>query len=105
MSWSAPSLPPDAQFVELRPDVLTFRTREAVLPGTVLAFSLVLEGHPLLLQAPVAECLVVEKDRSGYTFHIRLPLTALPGPDQQLISLFIGKGRGAPHIAPAPVTR
>jgi hypothetical protein len=105
VSHGPPSLPRDAEFFELRPDVLTFRTREAVLPGTELEFSLVLEGHPLSLRATVEACLVVEKDRSGYTFHVRLPLTALPGPDRQLISLFIGKGRGEPRIAPISVHR
>jgi hypothetical protein len=102
---AATALPADAVFVELRPEVLIFRTREAVLPGTLVEFTLVMEGHPLSLQSTVEACLVVEKDRSGYTFHVRLPLTELPGSDRQLISLFIGKGRGAPLVVPTPVSR
>ena len=72
-SLSTP-LPKDATLVELRPEALTFRTRECVLPGTVVDLVLRLEGQPLALQTPVEACLVVEKDRSGYVFHCRLDL-------------------------------
>jgi hypothetical protein len=100
--FSTSPLPADAQFIELRPEVLIFRTREAVLPGTVLGFNLVLEGHPMSLQAPVEACLVVEKEhKATYTFHIRLSLTDLSGSDRQLINLFIGKGRGEPRLVRA----
>ena len=95
------ALPRDATLVELRAEALTFQTRECLLPGTAVSLVLRLEGRPLPLQAPVGACLVMEKDRSGYTFHCRLDLTALPGPDQHLIALFIAKGRGSPELAPA----
>jgi hypothetical protein len=93
-------LPKDATLVELRPETLTFRTREAVLPGTRVALVIRLERQPLALEAPVDACLVVEKEKSGYVFHCRLDLTALPGPDRQLVALFISKGRGSPELSP-----
>jgi hypothetical protein len=93
-------LPRDATLVELRPEALTFRTRECVLPPTPVDLVLRLEGQPLSLQAPVEACLVVEKDRSGYVFHCRLDLTTLPGPDRHLLALFISKGRGSPLLRP-----
>jgi hypothetical protein len=93
-------LPSDATLAELRPDVLTFRTRECVLPGTVVDLVVRLEGQPLALRAPVESCLVVEKDRSGYVFHCRLDLAGLAGPDLQLLALFISKGRGSPVLSP-----
>jgi hypothetical protein len=99
------SLPKDAQLVELRADVLTVATRNCLLPGTQVSFDLVMEGRPLRLQAPVRECLVVAKVRSGYVFHPRLWLGELAQPDRHLIALFIGKGRGSPAVAPAPVPR
>ena len=92
-------LPRDATLVELRPEALTFRTREGLLPGTAVDLVLRLEGQPLALQAPVAGCTVAEKDRTGYVFHCRLDLTALPGPDLHIIGLFISKGRGSPGLA------
>jgi hypothetical protein len=92
-------LPKDATLVELRAEVLTFRTRECVLPGTVVDLVLRLEGQPLALQTPVEACLVVEKDRGGYVFHCRLDLTALPGSDRQILGLFISRGRGSPVLA------
>ena len=93
-------LPRDATLVELRPDALTFRTRDCVLPGTRVDFVLRLEGQPLALEAPVDACLVVEKDRSGHVYHCRLDLNALPGPDRQIVALFISKGRGSPELSP-----
>jgi hypothetical protein len=85
--------------VELRTDALTFRTRECVLPGTVVALVLRLEGQPLALSTPVDACLVMEKDRGGYLYHCRLDLTALPSSDRQIVGLFISRGRGSPILA------
>jgi hypothetical protein len=93
-------LPSDATLVELRPEELTFRTRQAVLPPTVVDLVLRLEGQPLAIQAPVEACLVVERDRAGSVFHCRLDLRAVPAPDLQLVALFIKKGRGSPALAP-----
>lgn len=97
------ALPKDTQLVELREDLLTLETRKCVLPGTPLAFSLVMEGKPVTLEAEVGECLVVAKDRAGYVYHLRLPLAHLGKADRSLIALFITKGRGAPDVTPAPV--
>ena len=95
-------LPKDATVVELRPDALTVQTRQCLLPGTRVAFSLVMEGRPLALEAPAEVCLVVGRDRTGYLFHSRLSLAALSEGDRSLIALFIAKGRGAPGVvAPA----
>lgn len=98
-------LPPDAQVVELRPEALVFRTRECLLPGALVEFTLVMEGHPLRLAAPVEACLVVEKDKNGHTFHVRLSFAGLPGSDQTLISLFIGKGRGSAQLVPTAAAK
>jgi hypothetical protein len=92
-------LPKDATLVELRPEALTFRTREGLLPGTPIDLVLRMEGQPLALRAPVEGCIVAEKDRSGYVFHCRLDLTALPGPDLHILGLFISKGRGSPGLS------
>jgi hypothetical protein len=92
-------LPKDATLVELRPDTLTFRSREGFLRGTVIDLVLRLEGQPLALQAPVDSCIVAEKERSSYVFHCRLDLTALPGPDLHILGLFISKGRGSPVLS------
>ena len=86
----------------LRPNDLTFQTREVLLPGTRVPFTLVLEGQPLTLQAPVEACLVVDKDRSGLVFDCRLDLTALSSGDRQIVALFIAKGRGSPELRAAP---
>ena len=99
------SLPKDAVFVELQPETLTFETRDCLLPGTQVAFSLVMERQPLPLQAPVAECLVVDKDRNGYLYQARVSLLGLQGSDRQLIALFILKGRGSVGLRPTPVPR
>ena len=96
-------LPKDSLFVELQPEILTFETRDCLLPGTQVAFSLVLEGHSLPLQAPVAECLVVDKDKAGFLYQARVSLAGLPGSDRQLIALFILKGRGGVGLIPAAV--
>jgi hypothetical protein len=93
-------LPRDAALVELRADTLTFRTRECILPDSVVAFALGLEGKPRELEAPVSACLVMSRDRSGFTYHIQCDLTVLPNGDRQLLALFIGKGKGAPELNP-----
>jgi len=94
------SLPRDAVFVELRPDVLIFQTRECLLPGTDVRLRLMMEGQPLPLVTPVTACLVVDKDKGGYLFHIVASLAGVREADRQLISLFIGKGRGMPELQP-----
>lgn len=95
-------LPRDGIFVELRSEALTFETRQCLLPGTVVRFRLVMEGKPLALNAPVGACLVMDKDRAGYLYHVRLALDALAEPDRHLVALFIEKGRGHPGLeAPA----
>ena len=93
-------LPRDAALVELRSDTLTFRTRECILPDSVVAFALRLEGQPLELEAPVSACLVIARDRSGFTYHVQCDLSVLPNADRQILALFIGKGRGAPDLDP-----
>ena len=95
-------LPRDAALVELRPEALTFATREVLLPGTVVSFGLVMEGRPLPLEAAVTACLVVGQDRKGFLYHSRVSLEDVSQPDRRLIELFIGKGRGAPELAPPP---
>ena len=75
-----------------------------LLVPVVLALVLRLEGQPLALRAPVQGCMVAEKERSGYIFHCRLDLTALPGPDLHIIGLFISKGRGSPVLS-GPVAK
>jgi hypothetical protein len=94
------ALPRDRILVELRADAVTFETRECLIPGTKVRFRLVMEGRPLALQAPVAACLVMDRDRTGYLYHVRLALDALPEPDRHLIALFIEKGRGGPALEP-----
>ena len=94
------ALPADGSFVELRPDALTFQTRQCLLPGTRVRFQLVMEGRPLALQAPVGACMVMEKERSGYVFHVRLSLDSLAEADRHLVALFIAKGRGQPGLKP-----
>jgi hypothetical protein len=100
-SLSPQALPRDAVFVELRPDVLIFQTRECLLPGTEVRLRLVMEGQRLPMVTSVTACLVVDRDKAGYLFHIVASLTGLRGADRQLVSLFIGKGRGEPQLEPA----
>jgi hypothetical protein len=99
------SLPKDSLFVELHPEVLTFETRECLLPGTQVAFSMVMEGQPLPLQAPVSECLVVDKDKAGFLYQARVSLATVSESDRQLIALFILKGRGSVGLRPLPAAR
>jgi hypothetical protein len=96
---SASPLPRDASLVELRTDRLTLETRRRLLPGTLVALRLVLEGRPLRLTLPVAECLVVRRALFGYVYHLRLSFETLAEADRQLVVLFIAKGRGAPELA------
>jgi hypothetical protein len=95
-------LPRDGSFVELRHDALTFETRSCLLPATVVRFRLLMEGKPLELKAPVDACLVMDKDRNGYIYHVRLALDRLAEPDRHLVALFIAKGRGHPGLQPPP---
>ena len=101
MTAATAALPPDARLLELRPDLLMFETRTCLLPGTLVAFTLILEGQGLRLQAPVDALLVADRDKVGYLFHCRLALGALAAADQHLVGLFIGKGRGSPGLVPA----
>ena len=99
------SLPKDAILIELRPESLTFESRTCVLPGTVVSFSLVMEGRPLTLHAPVEACFVTDKDRLGYIYQPRLALSQVSSGDQRVVALFIEKGRGEPGLQPAPVPK
>ncbi len=93
------SLPKDARLVSLRDDLLVFETREVVLPGTPVAFGLVMEGHALPVRAVSEACLAMRREGRGYAYHVHVPLTHLPEGDRHLIALFISKGRGAPQLA------
>lgn len=93
-------LPKDAAIFELRPEALTVQTREYRLPGTLVALDLVMEGRALPLHLPIAACLVMDKDRRGFLYHLRLCFDSLPESDRQLIALFIAKGRGSPELKP-----
>ena len=99
------SLPKDAILIELRPESLTFESRTCLLPGTVVSFSLVMEGRPLTLHAPVEACFVTDKDRLGYIYQPRLALSQVASGDQRVVALFIEKGRGEPGLQPAPVPK
>jgi len=96
---SAVPLPKDAVLVELRPESLTFQTRECLLPRTPVAFRLVMEGRSLPLTVAVEACLVVDRDRAGHLFHTRMSLASLSEGDRSLVAMFIAKGRGAPAVA------
>jgi hypothetical protein len=91
-------LPKDAVLVELRADRLSFSTRECLLPGTALAFNLVMEGRPLPIAGATSACLVVGKDRKGYLYQTQVSLDPISDGDRQLIILFISKGRGAAEL-------
>ena len=92
------ALPRDRILIELRADAVTVETRECLIPGTKVRFRLVMEGRPLSLQAPVGACLVMDRDRVGYLYNVRLALDGLAEPDRHLIALFIEKGRGGPAL-------
>jgi hypothetical protein len=92
-------LPRDAELVGLWPDKITLQTRECILPGTRLAFELLLEGNALPLNVTTGPCLVVNRDRGGFLYHPQRPLDQIPAMDRNLIALFISKGRGTPRIA------
>jgi hypothetical protein len=98
MFKSLTALPKDARLAGLWPDKVAVESREALLPGTEVAFRLVLEGNALRVTAAVQACLVVGKDRRGYVFHLEFPLASLGSAEHQIIALFIAKGRGEPYI-------
>jgi hypothetical protein len=91
-------LPKDATLVDLRPELLRFETRTCLLPGTVIVFNLVMEGHALPLRVEIAVTEVVDKDRWGYRYVSHVSLEGLTSTDQHLISLFIKKGQGEPKL-------
>ena len=91
-------LPGDAELATLRPDVLAVSTREALLPGTVVVFNLVMEEHALPMRLEILRTEVVEKDRRGYKFVSYVSLEQTNSTDRQIIHLFIKKGRGEPRL-------
>jgi hypothetical protein len=91
-------LPGDAILVGLWADRLTIETQTAVLPDTLVAFTLMLEGNPLALEVRIGACMVVAKTRRGLVFNIHIALEQVSRPNQQLIALFISKGRGSAQI-------
>jgi hypothetical protein len=91
-------LPKDAALVDLRPESLSFESRTCLLPGTLVAFNLVMEGHALPLRVPIARTEVVDKDRIGFRYVSHVWLETLTSTDQHLITLFIKKGRGEPEL-------
>jgi hypothetical protein len=97
-SWEPVPLPKDAELVELRAESLSFGTREGLLPGTVVVFNLVMEGHSLPLSLEILRTEVVDKDRRGYCFVSFVSLEETSATDRQLIELFIKKGRGEPRL-------
>jgi hypothetical protein len=99
------ALPKDAILIELRPGSLTFETRTCLLPGTVVSFSLVMEGRPLTLHLPVDACFVTDKDRLGYIYQARVVLGQAAAADQRVVALFIEKGRGEPGLQPPAVPK
>lgn len=93
-------LPKDSVLDVLRPDSLTFETRTVLLPGTRVAFNLMMEGHALPLRVVIERTEVVAKDLRGYSYVSHVSLEGLTSTDRQLIELFIKKGRGEPRLAP-----
>jgi hypothetical protein len=93
-------LPKDAVLEVLRPDYLTFQTRNVLLPGTTVVFNLVMEGHALPLRVVIERTEVVAKDLRGYSYVSHVSLEHLTSTDRHLIELFIKKGRGEPRLAP-----
>ena len=91
-------LPADAILVGLWADRLTIETQTAVLPDTQVAFTLMLEGNPLVLDVRTGPCQVVAKTRRGLVFNVQVGLDQVSRPNQQLIALFISKGRGSAQI-------
>src|SRR5262245_46260658 len=90
-------LPKDATLAALRVDSLSFATRYCLLPGTIVAFNLLMEGHGLPLRLAVQRTEVVGKDLRGYRYVSYVSLEGLASTDRQLIELFIKKGRGEPR--------
>jgi hypothetical protein len=93
------SLPKDAELVGLWPEKITLQTRQCLLPGTRLAFDLVLEGNALPLTVTTGVCLVVNRDREGFIYQLQISLDQIPSLDRNLIALFISKGKGTPRLA------
>ena len=93
-------LPKDATLGALRPESLSFATRHCLLPGTVVVFNLMMEGHALPLRLPIDRTEVVGKDLRGYHYLSFVSLEALASTDRHLIELFIKKGRGEPRLTP-----
>jgi hypothetical protein len=91
-------LPKDAALVELRPETLSFGTRECLLPGTVVVFNLVMENHALPLRLVVTRTEVVDKDRRGFQYVSYVSLDDTTSTDRHIIELFIKKGRGEPKL-------
>src|SRR5689334_9196056 len=92
-------LPKDAGLVALRPESLSFSTRTCLLPGSVVYFNLVMEGHALPLRVSIERTEVVGKDRRGYAYVSYVSLEHLTSTDRHLIELFIKKGRGEPDLS------
>ena len=92
-------LPKDAALAALRPDTLSFATRTCLLPGTVVVFNLVMEGHALPLRVEIGRTEVVGKDRRGYSYVSYVSLEGITSTDRHLIELFIKKGRGEPDLS------
>ncbi len=99
VSTKATRLPADAILVGLWADRLTIETQTAILPDTQVAFTLMLEGNPMGLDVRTGACTVVAKTRRGLVFNVQVALDQLSRPNQQLIALFISKGRGSAQIA------
>jgi hypothetical protein len=95
MVENAVPLPKDATLEVLRPEILGFGSRECLLPGTVVVFNLVMEGHALPLRLEILRTEVIDKDWKGYRFVSYVSLDDTPTTDRHLIELFIKKGRGA----------
>jgi hypothetical protein len=93
-------LPKDATLAALRPESLSFATRQCLLPGTKVVFNLLMEGHALPLRLAVLRTEVVAKDLRGYTYVSYVSLEGLASGDRHLIELFIKKGRGEPRLTP-----
>jgi hypothetical protein len=93
-------LPKDASLAALRPESLSFASRTCLLPGTVVVFNIVMEGHALPLRLAVERTEVVAKDLRGYHYVSYVSLESLASTDRHLIELFIKKGRGEPRLVP-----
>ena len=91
-------LPKDATLEHLRPELLAFGTRECLLPGTIVVFNLLMEGHALPLRLEILRTEVIDRDLRGYRYLSYVSLESTTSTDRHLIELFIKKGRGEPRI-------